>query len=82
MPTLQIRDVPDHIMAALKEQAAKERRTLTQQAIIVLEQGLSFQMDRYQRRLTMLEGITQFRENYQEWATLDAAELIREDRDA
>ncbi len=82
MPTLQIRDVPEHIMEALKEQATKERRTLTQQAIIVLEQGLSFQMHRYQQRLNMLEGITQFRENYQDWANLDAVELIREDRDA
>lgn len=59
MPTLQIRDVPEHIM-----------------------QGLSFHMHRYQQRLNMLEGLTQFRENYQDWAHLDAAELIREDRDA
>ncbi len=40
MPALMIKDLPEDIHRQLKEQAASHRRSMTQQAIVLLQQGL------------------------------------------
>jgi len=40
MPTIQIRDLPEHLHYKLKEEAGKQHRSLSQQAIVVLSKGL------------------------------------------
>jgi len=45
MPTLQVRDVPEHIYNALVRQAAQERRSLAQQAVTVLAKGIGVPLD-------------------------------------
>lgn len=41
MPALLIKDLPTDIHRQLKEQAAYHRRSMTQQAIVLLKQGLN-----------------------------------------
>jgi hypothetical protein len=41
MPGLLIRDVPDNIHKKLKERAARNRRSLTKEALVILETALS-----------------------------------------
>ncbi|MBI3988279.1 MAG: hypothetical protein HY347_01540 [candidate division NC10 bacterium] len=41
MPTLYVRDMPEELYARLKERAAKERRSVSQEAISLLEWALS-----------------------------------------
>jgi plasmid stability protein len=65
MPSLQVRDLPDHIYRALREQAKAERRSLAQQTIVILERGLN------------LEPIRAIRDG----DLPDAPKLAREDRE-
>ena len=41
MPTLVVKNVPDALHQHLKARAARHRRSLTQETILLLEQGLS-----------------------------------------
>ncbi len=41
MPDLLIRDLPDSLHRKLKERAAKHRRSLTKETVVVLEMALS-----------------------------------------
>lgn len=41
MPTLYVRDVPEDLYARLKERAAQERRSISQEVINLLEWALS-----------------------------------------
>jgi hypothetical protein len=75
MPTLQVRDVPEAIYKALAETAKRERRSLTQQALIAMERGLSME-DYKLRRQTVLDEVR--RQPIK--LTLDPVALVREDR--
>jgi hypothetical protein len=41
MPGLLIRDVPDDLRQKLKERAARNRRSMTREALVILETALS-----------------------------------------
>ena len=41
MPALVIRDLPTGLHRKLKEMAARERRSMNQQALVLLEQGIA-----------------------------------------
>ena len=45
MPLLQIRNLPDELYQTLARKAAEERRSLSQQAIVVLSKGLEAEID-------------------------------------
>jgi len=73
-----MRDVPDHIYRRLEEQAARERRSLAQQAITVLARGLNTALDPKARRQKLVRDL-------REYASVpgrltDPARLIRKDR--
>lgn len=79
MPLIQVRDVPDHIYRLLAEKAGKERRSLAQQVVAVLAQGLQVEMDPKARRQKVLRAI-QTGTRIKTGKLSDPARLIREDR--
>lgn len=82
MPTLQIRKLPDSIYRALKNAAERERRSLSQQAIITLAKGLDVPLDFRERRKKVLAQIKKEAHLWKKWAHVDVAAWIREDRDS
>ncbi len=81
MPSLQIRELPEPIYQKLKQQAAKEFRSLSQQAITVLAKGLGVSMDPRSRRKQILEQISKNPVNPSGATLPDPVGLIREDRE-
>ncbi len=79
MPLLQVRDIPDHLYRLLVEQAAKERRSLAQQAVAVLARGLEVELDSKARRQKVLRAIKEGSQ-VKPARLKDPAKLIREDR--
>lgn len=80
MPTLQIRDLPEEIYRKLVRQAEKERRSLSQEAVIVLARCIGHEDAPRERRREILRRLLA------EPAVLDRdlpdpAVLVREDRD-
>jgi plasmid stability protein len=81
MPTLQVRNLPDHLYHRLKSEAEKEHRSLTQEVVAVLERGLVAGIDHRERRRRLLVDIRNgptvpaIRKMKPTW------KLIREDRD-
>jgi hypothetical protein len=41
MPSLTLKDIPDDLLHRLREAAERERRSLTQQALVLIEGGLA-----------------------------------------
>ena len=58
MPTLQVRDVPEHIYRRLADLAEKERRSLAQQTLVILAKGLEVEIDPKARRREALRRIS------------------------
>jgi len=81
MPTLQIRKLPDNIYQALKDAAERERRSLSQQAIITLAKGLDVPFDFRERRREIIAEIKREAHLWGKWAHVDVAAWVREDRD-
>jgi antitoxin FitA len=80
MPTLQVRDVPEEIYRNLVRQAEEERRSLAQQAIVVLAKGLEVEVDPRIRRKRVLEEIKKANLG-KGLEHVDFVKMIREDRD-
>ena len=78
MPTLEC-DLPDLIHRRLAEEAERERRSLAQQAIVVLSQGLDL-TERQERRRRVLEESRKIDRTITEKLP-SFVDLIREDRD-
>jgi plasmid stability protein len=78
VPTLHVRNVPDGVYAALREQAARSRRSLNAEVIDVLERSL-------ERELEAERLQAQLEEFRQEWLAPDDAptpeEMIRAGRE-
>ena len=79
MPNLQVREVPAHVYGQLKEQAAKEHRSLAQQTLITIERGLETTGDAKERRRTVLARIGS-RHHANTVALPDPVGMVREDR--
>ena len=80
MASLQVRDLPDHIYQKIVERATAERRSISQETIILLEKALeSTEKTRY--RIQLLDQI--LKETSEEHYPLlpDPVSLIREERD-
>ncbi len=79
MPTLQIREIPQDIYDNLVKSAKMSRRSLTQEAILLLEKGLSIE-DHKIKKLQVLEKIKKMPKLKN--ITMDKiVASIREDRD-
>ncbi|MFQ5710081.1 MAG: hypothetical protein ACE5HO_21720 [bacterium] len=80
MPSLQVRDLPEAIYQKLKQQARSKHRTLAQQAIATLAQGLEAPLDPKSRRRRILEVLQKKAEALATHVLTDPTQLIREDR--
>jgi len=81
MPTLQIRDLPEHLHNRLKEEAEKQHRSLSQQAVVALSKGMGKPLDAKARRKQLLERICSAQAHGFPGQLKDPVELIRRDRD-
>jgi len=77
MPDLLVRNVPEHIMLRLKQQARRNHRSVQKEALEILEEGTQLTMEEW---LRLADSI---REESKSWGLLDdSTDLIREDRDS
>ena len=81
MPTLQIRDLPEHLHNRLKEEAGKQHRSLSQQAVVALSKGIGKPLDAKARRKQLLERICSAPAHGFPGQLKDPVELIRRDRE-
>ena len=79
MPLIQVRDVPEQIYRRLVEKAKQEHRSLAQQTVQVLAQGLQAEVDAKARRKAVLDEI-RADAALQKLKLSDPVRLIREDR--
>lgn len=75
MPDILVRDVPHDVLAALKEQAANNRRSLQQELILVLEAAVGRGGHAVNRAAQIRERLAGYGRSYS-----DSTEQIREDR--
>jgi len=79
MPTLQVRDLPTEIYNQLNYLAEKEHRSLAQQTIVLLKEGIERRLDNKNRRKELIsnyEGI-----GVDSTALPSPESMVREDRD-
>ena len=81
MPTLQVRDLPDYIYQQIVELAESERRSITQQTIILLEKALEIEKHNKYRRKELFDQIIKETESECNKDFPNPVKLIREDRD-
>lgn len=80
MPSLQIRDLPEHLYRVLSEKARRNRRSLAQQATVELERLTG--AEARNRRLATVEALRRQHENHGlHDTTLDPTAAVREDRE-
>jgi hypothetical protein len=80
MPVIQVRDVPEHIYRRLVETAKRERRSLAQQTLETIAQGLSVETDAKERRRKLIATVRE--KNARVGRTLsDPVARVREDRE-
>jgi len=81
MPSLQLEELPDHIYFKLQENAKSSHRTLAQQAIETLAQGLNVPVPPVLRRTSVLASLEQDASKLQSYTLSSPEDLIRKDRD-
>ena len=79
MPTLQVRDLPEDIYQKLNYLAEKEHRSLAQETIVLLKEGLQNKLSNQNRRKHLLENFKGL--GVDVTGLPEPADLIREDRD-
>lgn len=82
MPSLQIRKLPLAIYTALKAAAERERRSISQQAIVALSRGLQLEENFRDRRRRVLSEIQKDAYLWKDINHIDIATRVREDRDS
>ena len=80
MPTLQIRNLPQELYDQLKESARESKRSMTQQAILLLQKSLESSSDDRKRKVTELQALNE-KISQPEGANIEEImEWIKEDR--
>jgi hypothetical protein len=79
MPTLQVRDLPEDVYIQLSYLAEKENRSLAQQTIVLLKEGMVKKLGSKERRGKLLEKIRTLDIDHLDLP--DPVDMIREDRD-
>lgn len=81
MPSLQVRELPENIYRQLKKRAQSDHRSLSQEAIAILAEGLNTSVSPKQRRTKLLQQIAEQPKSNNKMASApDPVALIREDR--
>lgn len=81
MPALQVRELPDQVYRKLQEEAAKEHRSLAQQAIVTLAKGLGLVENPKKRRADLLKGLMDRPIVTQSDDLISPVDLVRQDRE-
>jgi len=79
MPILQVRDLPEDVYVQLNYLAEKEHRSMAQETIVILKEGIVSRLGNKERRKKLLEtaNVVDI-----DGSTLpDPVDLIRKDRD-
>jgi antitoxin FitA len=79
MPILQVRDLPQELYNKLSYLAEKEHRSLAQQTIALLQEGVEARLDNQSRRRKLLESFKGL--GVDTTGLPSPEELVREDRD-
>ena len=79
MPTLQVRDLPEDIYTQITYLAEKEHRSLAQETIVLLKEGITKKLKNKERRRKILEEISNLDIDGNQYP--DPVELLREDRE-
>ena len=79
MPLLQVRDCPDDVYQKITRVARREKRTIAQQVVVLLETSLGQEQSNLERRRKLMEKINQ-RTIPEGVRNVDAVKLIQEDR--
>ncbi len=80
MPSLQVRDLPEDIYNQLSYLAKLEHRSLAQETIVLLREGIESRMGNKTRRKILLESFSGLGVELAGLPTPE--EMIREDRDS
>lgn len=81
MPSLQVRELPEHIYQSLCHEAEASHRSIAQQAVAILAKGLNLDLAPQMRRKALLAAIREGAAAGETSGLPDPAQLIREDRD-
>jgi plasmid stability protein len=81
MPSIQVRDLPEEIYNKIKNNAQKDHRSLSQQAIVTLKKGLGIDENHKERRRILVDQIMSRRVAFDIAKLENPVNLIREDRD-
>jgi len=81
MPSLQVRELPEHLYRTLCHEAEASHRSIAQQAVATLARGLSLELDPRTRRKALLAALREGAEQQVPSGLPDPALLIREDRE-
>lgn len=80
MPTLQIRDLPQEVYDSLTASAEANRRSLTQEATVILENNL-LPLKRKLEKQKALDRLKELRPYFEGVTSDEIVTMIREDRD-
>jgi len=81
MPTLQIRNLPQELYEKLKASALESKRSMTQEAILLLRRSLETSIEDRKDRITKLQALSDKLEKPEGANTEEITRWIREDRD-
>ena len=79
MALLQVRDCPDDIYQKITRVARREKRTIAQQVLVLLETSLGQEQSNLERRRRLIDKIDQ-RIVREDVKNIDTVRLIQEDR--
>jgi antitoxin FitA len=79
MTTLQVRDLPEDVYSQLNYLAKKEHRSLAQETVVLLKEGIEAKLGKRNRRKKLLEDFEGLKINGAR--VRDQVALIREDRE-
>jgi hypothetical protein len=81
MPSLQVRNVPEHIYKRIVQLAELERRSIAQETLSLLENALGIDSSYKKQREKLIDCILKENENNYSNESVDPVKLIREDRE-
>ncbi len=80
MASLQVRNLPNTLHQKLKQAAQREHRSISQQATILLAEGLDVSLSAQENRQQVLAAIKKDARRLKKFDVSDPVDLIRQDR--
>ena len=80
MPSLQVRQMPEHLYQKLVEKATSEHRSIAQEAVVLLEKALEMETNKKNTRRQLIDKILRMPPPAGPHRIPDPVDLLREDR--